>query len=59
MWKKRCPPLYDKIDFPMRGLCPNAESVQPKIMQCVNNYGSIDEAAPMVEALAKTIKHFG
>ena len=59
VWKKRCPPLYDKINFPMRGLCPNAESVQPKIMQFVNNYGSMDEASPMVEALAKTIKHFG
>jgi len=59
VWKKRCPPLYDKINFPMSGLCPSAEAVQPKIMQFVNNYGSTDEAAPMVEALAKTIRHFG
>jgi len=57
-WKRRCPPLYDGIDFPARGLCPNAEAVQPKIMQFVNNYGSVEEAAPKVEALAKTIRHF-
>jgi perosamine synthetase len=57
-WKKRCPPLYDAIEWPMRGLCPNAEAVQPKIMQFVNNYGSPAEAEPKVEALSKTIRHF-
>jgi perosamine synthetase len=57
-WKKRCPPLYDEIEFPARGLCPNAEAVQPKIMQFVNNYGSPAEAEPKVEALRKTIRHF-
>jgi perosamine synthetase len=57
-WKKRCPPLYDPIDYPLEGLCPNAEALQPKIMQFVTNYGSTDEAAPMVEALGKTIRHF-
>jgi perosamine synthetase len=57
-WKKRCPPLYGAIDFPERGLCPNAEAVQPKIMQFVNNYGSPAEAEPKVEALRKTIRHF-
>lgn len=57
-WKKRCPPLYDGINFPQYGLCPIAERIQPQIMQFVNNYGSIDEAMPQVEALAKTIEHF-
>ena len=57
-WKKRCPPLYDAIEFPARGLCPNAEALQPKIMQFVNNYGSPAEAEPKVEALRKTIRHF-
>lgn len=57
-WKKRCPPLYDAIDLPPRGLCPNAEAVQLKIMQFVNNYGSPAEAEPKVEALRKTIRHF-
>lgn len=57
-WKRRCPPLYGAMDFPARGLCPNAEAVQPKIMQFVNNYGSPAEAEPKVEALRKTIRHF-
>ncbi|HAT36434.1 MAG TPA: histidine kinase [Rhodospirillaceae bacterium] len=57
-WKKVCPPLYEKLDYPADGLCPNAEMVQPKIMQFVNNYGSAEEAEPKVEALVKTIKQF-
>ena len=54
-WKKRCPPLYNDIVFPP---CPNAERVQPRIMQFVNNYGSPAEAEPQVEALRKTIEYF-
>lgn len=54
-WKKRCPPLYDGVSFP--GF-PNAEMVQPKIMQFVNNYGSTEEAEAQVDALRKTIAHF-
>ena len=57
-WKQRCPPLYGDMDFPETGLCPNAEAVQPKLMQFVTNYGSLDEARPKVEALQKTIEHF-
>jgi perosamine synthetase len=57
-WKKRCPPLYEGIDFAAEGTCPHAEAVQPKIMQFVNNYGSLEEAEPKVEALRKTIQHF-
>lgn len=57
-WKRRCPPLYDSIDFPAEGLCPNAEALQPRIMQFVNNYGDLDEAAPKVDALRKTIEYF-
>lgn len=57
-WKQRCPPLYESIDYPASGLCPNAESVQPKIMQFVNNYGDVREAEPMIDALRKTIAHF-
>jgi perosamine synthetase len=57
-WKRRCPPLYDAIEFSMKGLCPNAEELQPKIMQFVNNDGGLEEAAPKVEALRKTIEYF-
>lgn len=41
-----------------RGLCPITEEVQPKLMQFVNNYGSIKEVESKVEALKKTIKFF-
>lgn len=54
-WKMRCPPLYNDVVFPS---CPNAEQVQPRIMQFVNNYGSLAEVEPQVEALRKTIRYF-
>lgn len=57
-WKKRCPPLYDQINYPFNGHCPNAEAVQPKIMQFVNNYGKVCDAEPFIEALYKTITYF-
>ncbi len=56
-WKKRCPPLYDRIEF-INGICPNAEKVQPQIMQFVNNYGSVEEAMPQIEALRKTLEYY-
>ena len=55
--EKRCPPLYDRIEF-TNGICPNAEKVQPQIMQFVNNYGSVEEAMPQIEALRKTLEYF-
>jgi len=57
-WKRRCPPLYGPISYPEKGLCPNAEAIQPKIMQFVNNYGSKEEASVQVEALRKAIAYF-
>ncbi len=57
-WRRRCPPLYDSLEYAEQGLCPNAERVQPQIMQFVNNYGSLEEAEPKVEALRKTIEYF-
>ena len=57
-WKRKCPPLYEHLDFPVEGLCPHAEETQPKIMQFVNNYGSLDEAKPHIDALRKTVAYF-
>ncbi|MCK5044566.1 DegT/DnrJ/EryC1/StrS family aminotransferase [Candidatus Parcubacteria bacterium] len=58
---KGCPhncPLYKgKVEY-KEGLCPVVERVQPKLMQFINNYGSIEEAEPKVEALKKTIEYF-
>jgi len=56
-WKNVCPPLYENIEYP-KGLCPKAELVQPQLMQFVNNYGTIEEAEPKVEALQRTIEYF-
>lgn len=57
-YKKHCPMIYENLKYP-RGICPNAEAIQPKLMQFVTNYGSVDEALPMADALRKTIKFFG
>lgn len=56
-YKKVAPFYYDKLDYP-RGICPVAEELQPKLMQFVTNYGSVEEALPYVEALEKTIDYF-
>jgi perosamine synthetase len=55
-WRRHCPPLYDDYTFER---CPNAEMIQPQLMQFVGNYESREEAEPRVEALRKTIEYFG
>ena len=56
-YKKQCPMVFDALEYP-HGLCPVAEAVQPRLMQFVTNYGSLDEARPMADALRKTIEFF-
>ena len=41
-----------------RGLCPVAESLQPRLLQFKTNYWDGNVAAQKAEALAKTIAHF-
>ena len=53
----RAPEYYKDCHYE-RGICPVAEEIQPKLMQFVNNYGSIEEAEPKIEALEKTIRYF-
>lgn len=53
-----CPLNKGKIRYE-KGLCPVAEEIQPKLMQFVNNYSSVEVAEPKVEALRKTIRFFG
>lgn len=57
VYKKRCPAIYKDLSYP-KGICPEAERVQPELMMFVNNYGSIEEAEPKVDALRKTIHFF-
>ena len=44
-----------KYDKP---ICPNAEKIQPKIMQFITNLGSLEEAEIEINALKKTINYF-
>lgn len=57
VYKERAPHYYKDCRYE-RGICPIAEEIQPKLMQFVNNYGSIEEAKPKVEALVKTLEYF-
>ena len=53
------PPYYEgKIDW-APGLCPVAESIQPKLMQFKCNIGEMDEAQRQAEALRETVEFFG
>ena len=54
---KRCPWVYENIEY-KAGLCPNAEKIQPKIMQFKTNYRDVNVAEQKVEALLKTIQKF-
>lgn len=56
-YKKHCPEIYQNLEYP-RGICPVADKLQPKIMQFVTNYGSVNEASKYVEALVKTINFY-
>lgn len=54
---KRCPWIYENIKYE-KGLCPVAESVQPKIMQFKTNYRDAKLAEIKADVLLKTIKDF-
>lgn len=54
---ERCPQIYKNIRYEI-GLCPNAEMVQPKIMQFKTNYRDPKLAEVKAEILLKTIKKF-
>jgi perosamine synthetase len=55
-WRARCPDIYQSVPDAER--CPNADLVQPQLMQFVNNYEGPEAAAPQVEALERTIAYF-
>lgn len=54
---KRCPWVYENISYPV-GLCPVAESIQPKIMQFKTNYRSEKLAGIKADILRNVIKKF-
>lgn len=51
--------LYDRPLTYEEGLCPNAEAIQPKLMQFKTNYRDVEVARRKTEALKKTIKSLG
>ncbi len=58
MNREKYMPGYADMKFPVTGLCPNAEALQPRLMLMKTNYFEKDELARDLEALAKTIKYF-
>ncbi|MCX5855694.1 MAG: DegT/DnrJ/EryC1/StrS family aminotransferase [Deltaproteobacteria bacterium] len=54
---KRCPWVYENVKYE-KGLCPVAESVQPKIMQFKTNYRDAKLAEIKAKVLLKTIRQF-
>jgi perosamine synthetase len=40
------------------GICPNAELVQPRILQFTTNQNTLEEMEIQAEALSKTLRHF-
>jgi perosamine synthetase len=52
---KRCPWVYEKLQYD-KGLCPNAEEIQPKLMQFKTNYRDLDLAKDKALALKRTIR---
>jgi perosamine synthetase len=52
---KRYPEIYKKVKYE-KGLCPVAESIQPKLMQFKTNYRDLDLAERKADALRKTIE---
>jgi perosamine synthetase len=54
---KRCPWVYENVSY-SEGLCPVAESIQPKIMQFKTNYRDIELAKEKAKVLERVIKKF-
>lgn len=54
---KRCPWIYENVIYP-QGLCPVAESIQPKIMQFKTNYRDIGLTEKKADILRDVIKKF-
>lgn len=56
-YKKRYPEVYKNVEYKI-GICPVAESIQPKIMQFKTNYRDLELAKSKAEILKKVIMQF-
>ncbi len=52
------PAFAGRFDYP-DGLCPEAEKLQPKLMQFKTNYRDLDQARRQAEILRQTIRRIG
>lgn len=52
---QKSPCVWQKYE---KGLCPNAEYLQPRMIQLKTNYWNLSEAENQAEILSKTIKEF-
>lgn len=57
IYKAQNPPLYNDIEYDRRSY-PNAELIQPQMMQFPLNYESLELAEIQIEALEKTLRFF-
>ena len=57
IYAKRYPEIYNNISYPL-GLCPIAESIQPKLMQFKTNYRNLDIAKYKSDILYKLAKKY-
>jgi perosamine synthetase len=55
----RCPHYQGVLQRYEPGLCPNAEAVQPRLLQFKTNYLDPDTSERKVVALAQAIRYFG
>ena len=53
----RCPQIYNQITY-SKGLCPVAESLQPRLMQFKTNYRNLELAKHKANMLKDTITYF-
>lgn len=56
-FESRCPEIYKTVRY-QRGICPVAESLQPKLMQFKTNYRDLGLAEKKAEILSKVIRAF-
>jgi perosamine synthetase len=55
-YESRCP-VYKEVAY-KEGLCPVAETIQPKLMQFKTNYRNLNEATEKAKSLQKTIEYY-
>ena len=56
-YKKFNPELYGSIKYE-EGICPNAELIQPYLMQFPTNYQTLEEGQAQADALSKTLNYY-